>query len=96
MKRFLPLLLILSCEDSDSNSNVEFSDVWVKHRKISKDYYLGIGELVQTTSYNWDGNNCTVNTVTNFNQLQDVEPYWDTTYQTQQTYNDFGFSTRTD
>ena len=96
MKRLLTLLLILSCEDGDSNSNVEFSDVWVKLRKISKDYYLGIGELVQTTSYNWDGNNCTVNEVSDINFFQDVEPYWDTTYQTQQTYNDFGFSTRTD
>ena len=96
MKRFLPLLLILSCEDSDSNSNVEFSDVWVKHRKISTDYYLGIDELMQTTSYNWDGNNCTVSEVSNFNQLQDVEPYWDSTYHAQYTYNDFGFVTRID
>jgi len=93
MKRFLPLLLILSCEDSDSNSNVEFSDVWVRHRSISRDYY--IDELVNATSYNWDGNNCTVNEVSII-QLQDVEPYWDTTYQTQMTYNDFGFLTRTD
>ena len=88
MKRFLPLLLILSCEDGDSNSNVEFSDVWVRHRSISADYYSGIDELMQTTSYNWDGNNCTVNEVNNFNQFQDVEPYWDTTYLGQYTYND--------
>ena len=58
MKRFLPLLLILSCEDSDSNSNVEFSDVWMNHSLISVVVYFEDTDSIIVEDYGlWEFNN---------------------------------------